>query len=954
MPAGPQPPRYRVLGDASSGPAPARDEVLERDVLVLTAPSSAAAALAGTAKRLAKLEHAGIPVVHDFVHDEAGAILVMGRTEGISLAAAIADAREGLVRPEIADPAAALGLMVRVCESVTAAHERGFRHGSLRTALITIGRNGDIEVGGWESAPEQGQGDLYADIRALGSCLFEVLALRPPTPGGDPFRDLSPTEEMHVPEPVMALVRRAVASDVTTGYRSVDELRVDLARVCGKLRLAAHAAASAPRIGRRGRRILVATLVALALGAAGAAVWHSYAASSAAAASDRGWDAPIVREDFADDSWRGRWRAPVSELGAMWQMRDGRLVSTAAEAAHLIFRQRLSVPVAIEYTGQILPGERPGDLSVIWREDEDVVQVPGTPQPPRARTYLVQAAAYENSYCGIFGEPGGQRLAYAPRQLTVGVDHRFRVEIDEGRMSLAIDGEPVVEYRERFATTSGHIELYAHFPGKAFDDVTIQGRPLTDRISPLAMGDVMFTYGHFADAATVYARLSEGVASERIVQEAIFRKGLAERRAGLLDASRETWAQLLDPALAQAAEAIRLEELLDTGQEDLFRERLAAAWRRSPAAHDELRRQWQIAVGRARSAKPIDQARADALLRLRDQLFPGDQTSGYEVANLLLALGRYQQVLSDHPRERRACIGALLALGRADEAEKAGWLVPMDRVTICLMRGAYRQLATMPEAPVYHRAFALCKAGAAAEVVGDAAEHPAKLYLGKAAELVANPKLFGGMVREALVCLGRLEEAAGDGLPGREGSGHDPVALALLGRIAEAEAVLGQPRHDLRLIAALASGDREAAKRARAGVVPPTDRSGSAGWFSGMVLGPFADRLAGDPGPLDASLKTMADGWAGVYADRARIFAAAVLGRIDDAAVLAQPTASESAAWRALAAGLRAELAGDQAQALRGYAAFQALPMSSRLLFENVPDPAIENFVAWRLRALGR
>lgn len=643
-------------------------------------------------------------------------------------------------------------------------------------------------------------------------------------------------------------------------------------------------------------------------------------------------------------------------MGSMWQVRDGRLVSTASEEALLVFRERLSVPVAIEYTGQILPGERPGDLSVVWSEDETPDQGSATSgtTPRPSRSYRLQAAAYENSYCAITSDPGNQRLAYAPLQLSVAQDHRIRIEIDADRMSLAIDGTIVVEHRERFATTSGHISLYGHFPGKAFDDVTIQGRPLAAQVSALAMGDVLFTYGHFADAAIVYGRLAEGGLAAPVVQEALFRRGLAERRSGQIDASRETWSHLIDPALAQTADAIRLEELLDTGQDELFRDRLASAWRRSSTAHDELRRQWQIAAGRLIAAQQVDRERAEALLRLRENLFPGDATSGYQVANLLLKLGRFEQLLKEHPQERRFGVAALMALGRPDEAERAGWLVPMDRVYLYLMRGDYAKLASESGLPGYFAAVALCKSGRAAEVRGTYEGHPAKLYLGRASELLNDPNAASGIINEALMVLGRFEEAAGGGIPNHPGSGQDAVAMAMLGRIPMAEARLGKALPELRLIAALESGDLIEAKRQRAAIAPLLDRSGSSGWFPSMVLAPFADRLAGNDTAFDHALQSMADGWKGVYAERARIFAGAALGKLDDAAVLAQPTASEAKAWLALAQALRAEREGHQADARIAYAAFTALPMSQRLLSENTPDPAIELFVAWRLRALGR
>ena len=57
----------------------------------------------------------------------------------------------------------------------------------------------------------------------------------------------------------------------------------------------------------------------------------------------------------------------IAEIAAQLQGYDPQAVSADGVGE---FLSRLVAPVAIEYTGQILPGARPCDLSVVWNEKE--------------------------------------------------------------------------------------------------------------------------------------------------------------------------------------------------------------------------------------------------------------------------------------------------------------------------------------------------------------------------------------------------------------------------------------------------------------------------------------------------------------------------------------------------------------------------------------------------------
>lgn len=946
--------RYSV----ATGGKLARDEVLGRAVQIRQSDAAGADALEREARFLARLEHAGIPSVHDFVRTRDGALLVMRQVDGVPLSEAIADAKAGTVCPELTDAVSALHLMQHVCDALAAAHAHGIVHRQLTPAVIVLALHGEVLIGGWSEAAalqphpltvRLGAGraagaqpeidDLHIDVRAVGACLFEALVWRQPTAGAaDPFADVGAVEGARLSPRICALIRRALRSDRATGFRGVPELRNAIER-CAAEELIATSPEGAGRY-RRPRRWPLRVAVAAGLAALAAAAlvlphWRHPADS---------WRSEIARESFSDDSWRERWSG-----GDAWVLNGGRLVSSGRDDSRLTLRKRLAVPVTIEYTGQIQPGQRPGDLSVVWSESG--ADGPGTGQRlvPGARTFSIQAGAYDNSYCGLFLQPGDRRLAHNARQLEPGRDYRFRVEIEGGRIAMSIDGVVVLEHRDRFPSTSGYVSLLGWYPGKSFDDVVVFGRPVLGQVPASAMGDALYGFGHYDDAAALYGRLAEGDnVDSSMVQDAIFRKGMAERRAGRLGDASETWSRLSDPGLVQAADGIRLEDLLATKQHDLFLERLRAYWRRSAQARPELRLQWAAAASATASAAILDESFADALLSLRREVFPEDATTGYEAARLLLRRERYEEVLRDFPGERRSCVGALMALGRFDQLDALPWLIPSDRVSLNLARGNFQAIVESTDSYAYLRAVALCKMGRASELQGDFARHPALLHLGRADDLLKIRPLNPVAANECLLALGRLQEAAGSGVPDIPGSGRDWRALAMLGRVAEAETAFGRQLPWLRLMHA---SDAKTMAEARAGVPPPRNLTGN--WFPGMVIGPFADRLAGQPESFDAALRTMADGWKQYHGQCAWRFARAVLGEASEADVVGMPALHEGRAWWHLASGLRAEREGRPADARNAYAAYRDLPSHLRLLDGNTLNGPVECFVLWRQRALG-
>jgi hypothetical protein len=959
-----------VAGDLHRG----RDRLLDRAVQVRVADTAGAGDLEREARFVARLAHPGILPVHDLVRGDGGAILVQEDIGGVTLAEAIAAARSGTMRPELASPTAVVQVMRRVCDALSAAHARNVVHRAVTPDSIVLGWHGQVVLTGWKSSMEASDrpltkrfvadapaprtaelDDLHDDVRAVGRCLCEALALRAPaSQSGDPFAGLDAAARKRLPPPLAAIVRHALVSDSSIGYHSMAELGEDLDRYVAGVALEAYepglwirlsAWAYRRRAGLRVAGVLLAVAAVVAVGVA-------YAIDRFA----NRWGAPIVEEDFDDGSWRNRW---VEAGKGAFLVDKGRLVSQAPRQALLTYRKRLVAPVAIEYTGQILAGSRPCDLSVWWNEREGSPEDAAKPSST-ALMYMIQAGAVDNSYCAIFQQPLYRRVAHANRQLEVGRDYRFRIEIEGQRISMSIDGERVMEYQALFPATSGYLMLYGYYPGKAFDDVRIYQKRSQDPAATVVAGDTLYQYRHYDEAAAVYQRISEAYTSQPIGELALFRKGLAEREAKHTDLARETWLRLSDPRLMRLADCLRLEDLLQTWQIDTLVNRFENYYRERQDVRPDLRLQWQQIMQRIGGDPRRDEATVMRMIALRESNFPDDSASAYVTANALLRLDRYEEILVTLPEERSSCAVARLALGRTESMLGD----PLRQPQALMVRGELDALLQMQEVETSLRAVAMCKRGWAREALRDTGErHPAMLYLGQAEELLASlataPHRVDNMANDCLIALGRYEEAAGDGCQGIP-SGKSARAMLLVGRIDEAEKrmqVLDYwsdplPVDWARLLVAAEAGKADEVARLRPQVHLPKNLARQGGWFAGMVIGPFIDHLGGDGKAMRAAMERAVVDYAQVFGKRPWYLARFVLGQCSEAELLAMPFTAEAPAWLAVGKALRAELDGKPAEALAAWTSFTELPRSQRLLDGSTLDVQVELFAAWRLRAL--
>jgi hypothetical protein len=600
---------------------------------------------------------------------------------------------------------------------------------------------------------------------------------------------------------------------------------------------------------------------------------------------------------------------------------------------------------------------------------------------------MAQVGAYDGSFVAISKD--NRLVAQSDFRPQPGRRYHIRVEIEDNRMSMAIDGHRLCEWIDPFPIEGGYVGIFGQYPGKAFSGLRIYRREVPSRVPATAIGDGMVRAGSYDRAAIEYERLARSHPGTAIGEEARYKLGLCHWQLGLLGFREapaqapanlwepdRAWLSPVDQRRARVAQAwaewgcaaeswaplrggayehrIELHDLArayaDGGHEAV----IAGTERLYAAADAQLRReialQWQDQIQHAPRERLAD------YLALHDRAFPTESLVDYTAAKALYDLGRLDELLARFPAQRELCAWCLCDQRHFREVMKR---YP-DQRWVCRLaafNGGFFDDLAEPDGGLYidmlwmngraHEVaerfpkerelicHALLHCGDADIVLRDYpdqawAQQEARLALGRAEEVMASGDAEGRA--RAAAALGKPEIMLADG-------GTDPqrVHMAKL----------------MQAVIARAAGDP--AWRTRLPPGDPLDLRDA--WsFDTIVtqclLLPLVDGLErGDPATVDRSCGEYLRRWPWAQRQRPAFFARFILGQADEGRLRKQPFCAFAEADILLARAVRAERHGERAAAREAYHAYLQTPLWAR---DEWIDATTGIFAAWRERELSR
>jgi serine/threonine protein kinase len=523
------------------------------------------------ARITAELQHPHVLPVYDLTLTAAGdPCFAMKRIDGMTLGKALATTP----RPAaIATMNGMISVFIAIAQALAYAHDRGFIHQDIKPDNILLGGFGEVLLCDWGCAvrqeargkrlygtplymaPEQARrefADGRSDIYCFGATLFHALVGRPPT-NPDLDRELfwkrkcageidapTPAERALAPPAVLAIALKALSPSPAERYARAEDLLADLRAYQAGLAVSAWREPLWRVIGRWCRQhrsecltvVVAGIVVALALGM----WWREKLRENAA------WHV-VDSDDFSDPAASTRrWRAvatgngwptqPVQEVPFAGDrgvhLAGGRMIcGNGSLLVDVALRERLYGNLAAEWDYAPVRDNR--NLNCFIGDDRYsayTFHVGGWGDP----TYVAMTRGNGNDL------EGGALLActHLDQPIVKGRTYHFRLEREDDRMTLAIDGRTIIscadplDPRAVAPQSIGFDAFYGEV--NAVGDVHIWTKPLSERISPLMVAGALVESGNKDAALRQYHELSHVYGDDDIGVEAGMRAALMELR----------------------------------------------------------------------------------------------------------------------------------------------------------------------------------------------------------------------------------------------------------------------------------------------------------------------------------------------------------------------------------------------------------------------------------------